>query len=73
MRIAIYPSDGEGPYVRNVDMQRAMVVLRAANIFLHGGGVVISGGSSIGVILLRHQVDHSRALEVLAKAGIKAS
>jgi hypothetical protein len=73
MQITIYPAEGASQSALNVEIQRAMKTLRAANISLNGGGIVTRDETSVGVILLREQADHQRALEVLTEAGIKAS
>ena len=70
MRVTIYPTDSE---VLDATIQRAMKTLRTENIFLHGGGIVKHDHTAVGIILLRHQTDHQRTVEVLTKIGIKAA
>ncbi len=72
MRILIEPDPGIQLNVGN-EVRRALEVLHAAYILTDGGGTLQSGDRVTGVIMLRSDHDGPRALEVLARAGIKAS
>ena len=72
MRILIEPDPATDPNAGN-EVRRALDVLHAAYILTDGGGTLQSGDRVTGVIMLRSDPDAARALEVLARAGIKAS
>ncbi len=72
MRILIEPDPGTEFNVSN-EVRRALDVLHAAYILTDGGGTLQSGDQVTGVIMLRFDQDASKALEALARAGIKAS
>lgn len=50
-----------------------MEILEAAHIKTQGGGTIESDGTVTGVLVLRFEDDSTKAIEVLARAGIKAS
>jgi hypothetical protein len=73
MRIIIHPTGGEGPRAVDIEMQRAFDALRAARILFSGGGVWGLDGNAVGAILLADDANVNAALDVLMRAGIKAS
>lgn len=72
MRILIEPDADAGVNVGN-EVRRSLEVLHAALILTDGGGTLHSGDKVTGVIMLRSDQDASKALEALARAGIKGT
>jgi len=80
MRILIQPPDHVSG-ARRVDeeVSKALEVLRDAFIKTEGGGTVSAGsivagdGAVTGVIVISSRDDASKALDALAKAGIRAA
>ncbi len=73
MRILIQPPRATDDTTRASDgVHKALEVLDAAHIKTQGGGTVESDGSVTGVLILRFDDDSVKAIEALARAGIKA-
>jgi hypothetical protein len=74
MRILIQPpEDTAGGRHVGDEVRKALEALNAAYIQTEGGGTLASDGAVTGVIMLRSEDDASKALAVLAQAGINAS
>ena len=74
MRILIHLSEETADVHRMSDeVRKVLDVLNAAYIKTDGGGTIESYGIVTGVVVLRSADDAGKALEVLARAGIKAS
>jgi hypothetical protein len=73
MRLSIPPTNGEGPNAVDLELQKALKVLREAHIQVDGRGIVGLDGESFGAVILRHESEAKKALETLGQAGVKAS
>jgi hypothetical protein len=74
MRILIQPPNhASGARHVGDEVSTALEVLNAAYIKTEGGGTVTGDGAVMGVVVVSADDDGPRALEELAKVGIKAS
>lgn len=73
MRLSIHPINGEGPNAVDLELQKALKVLRDAHIQVDGHGIVGLDGESFGAVILRHESEAKKALKTLGQAGVKAS
>ena len=74
MRILIQPPDqASGARHAGEEVSKALEVLSAAYIKTEGGGTVSSDGTVTGVVVVSSDDDGPKALEALARAGIRAS
>jgi hypothetical protein len=74
MRILIQPAHPAADIAQASDeIHRALEVLEAAHIKTQGGGTIESDGSVTGVLVLRFDDDAAKAIEALARGGIKAT
>jgi hypothetical protein len=73
MRIIVRPSDGEDAVAVDRELQKAFKVLHASGILTSGGGIIVADGDSHAVLMLERQTDGPVALDVLTRAGIRAT
>lgn len=66
-RISIQPPESGAA---DIEVAKALDVLSAAFVQTSGGGTI---GGVLGLIILERDTDMPKALEALAKAGIRAS
>jgi hypothetical protein len=74
MRILIQPPDHtSGAHHAADEVSKALEVLQSAFIRTEGGGTVTSNGTVTGVLVVSSNDDGPKAVDALAKAGIRAS